>query len=112
MSPYARATRPDGGIEKYPREMSTVNPLWLSESGTVDDHDTYGTLLLKGHVLVTCPWVEGLTYRLNLSHSLERVERDPSILEEGYRLGREAAETHLPDLFRQTTPSLFRIDQP
>ena len=31
---------------------------------------------------------------------VERVERDPSILEEGYRLGREAAETHLPDLFR------------
>lgn len=31
---------------------------------------------------------------------VERVERDPSILEEGYRLGREAAEAHLPDLFR------------
>ena len=31
---------------------------------------------------------------------VERVERDPSILEEGYRLGREAAETHLPDLIR------------
>ena len=86
MSPYARAIRPDGGIEKYPREMSTVNPLWLSESGTVDDHDTYGTLLLKGHVLVTCPWVEGLTYRLNLSHSLERVERD-YFEHEGYFVG-------------------------
>lgn len=86
LSPYARTTRPNGEIEKYPRELSTVNPLWSSQSGTVDDHDTYGTLLLKGHVLVTCPWLSGLTYRLNLSHSQENVERD-YFEHEGYFVG-------------------------
>lgn len=76
LSPYARSTRPNGKVEKYPREVSTVNPLWSVLSGEVDDHDTYGTLLLKGHALVTCPWLEGLTYRLNLAWSQEHVERD------------------------------------
>ena len=76
LSPYARAERPNGEIEKYPRETSTVNPLWSIRSGEVDDHDTYGTVLLKGHALVSCPWLEGLTYRLNLAWSQEHVERD------------------------------------
>lgn len=91
LSPYARTTRPNGEIEKYPRELSTVNPLWSCKSGTVDDHDTYGTLLLKGHVLVTCPWLSGLTYRLNLSHSLENVERD-YFEHEGYFVGEGNSE--------------------
>lgn len=76
LSPFARPNRPNGEIEKYPRYGSTINPLWSIESGTVDDHDTYGTLLLKGHALVKLPWIKGLSYRLNAAWSQERVERD------------------------------------
>ena len=67
LTPYGRVTRPNGELEKYPRELGggLTNPLWLVNSGTVDDHDTYATTLIKGHVLVRCPWLEGLTYRVN-----------------------------------------------
>ena len=78
LTPYGRVTRPNGELEKYPRELGggLTNPLWLVNSGTVDDHDTYATTLIKGHVLVKCPWLEGLTYRVNAAYSWENVERD------------------------------------
>ena len=78
LTPYGRAKRPNGELEKYPRELGggLTNPLWLVNSGTVDDHDTYATTLMKGHVLVKCPWLKGLSYRLNAAYSWENVERD------------------------------------
>ena len=79
LSPYGRAERADGGgLEKFPcnEGIYRINPMWNVESGTIDDHDTYATTSMKGHVLVKCPWVEGLTYRLNGSYSVENIERD------------------------------------
>jgi TonB-linked SusC/RagA family outer membrane protein len=78
LTPYGSATRPNGEIEKYPREegIYMTNPLWGVKSGTIDDHDTFGTMVLKGHALVKAPWVEGLSYRLNASYMLESIERD------------------------------------
>ena len=86
LSPYGRAERADGGgLEKFPcnEGIYRINPMWNVESGTIDDHDTYATTSMKGHVLVKCPWVEGLTYRLNGSYSVENIERD-YFTHEGY----------------------------
>ncbi len=86
LSPYGRAERADGGgIEKYPISEGTyrTNPMWTVESGTVDDHDTYAMTSLKGHVLVKCPWIEGLSYRLNASYTLRNTTRD-MFYHEGY----------------------------
>lgn len=86
LSPYGRAERADGGgVEKFPvnEGIYRINPLWNVESGTIDDHDTYSTVSMKGHALVKCPWIEGLTYRLNGSYSIENIERD-YFTHEGY----------------------------
>ena len=86
LSPYGRTERADGGgVEKFPvnEGIYRINPLWNVESGTIDDHDTYSTVSMKGHALVKCPWIEGLTYRLNGSYSIENIERD-YFTHEGY----------------------------
>lgn len=78
LTPFGRTTRPNGEIEKYPRQegIYMTNPLWNINSGTIDDHDTFATYLMKGHVLVKIPWIEGLSYRLNGSWQSEHIERD------------------------------------
>lgn len=78
LSPYGKAERENGMPEKYPMTEGRYrqNPLWNVLSGTVDDHDTYATTALKGHVLVKCPWIEGLSFRMNGSYSVEQIERD------------------------------------
>lgn len=86
LSPYGQAERADGGgLEKFPcnEGVYRVNPLWDVESGTIDDHDTYQTVALKGHILLTAPWIEGLTFRMNGTYSVENVERD-YFTHEGY----------------------------
>ena len=53
LSPYGRAERADGGgLEKFPcnEGIYRINPMWNVESGTIDDHDTYATTSMKGHV--------------------------------------------------------------
>lgn len=79
LSPYGQAERADGaGPEKYPcnEGIYRTNPLWSVNSGNIDDHDTYATTTLKGHFLIKCPWIEGLSFRMNGSYSVENVERD------------------------------------
>ena len=86
LSPYGRAERADGGgPEKYPvnEGIYRINPMWDVLSGTIDDHDTYATTTMKGHLLLKCPWIEGLTFRMNGSYSVENVERD-YFTHEGY----------------------------
>ena len=86
LSPYGRAERADGGgPEKFPvnEGIYRTNPMWNVLSGTIDDHDTYATTTLKGHLLLKCPWIEGLTFRMNGSYSVENIERD-YFTHEGY----------------------------
>ena len=51
LTPYGRAYRDNGSLEKYPRQegIYMTNPLWNIESGTIDDKDTYSTYMLRGH---------------------------------------------------------------
>ncbi|MDO4163674.1 MAG: TonB-dependent receptor [Bacteroides sp.] len=101
LSPYGRAEREDGGgLEKYPvnEGIYRINPLWSVKSGTIDDHDTYATTTLKGHLLLKCPWIEGLTFRMNGSYAVENIERDyftheGYYIQEGSSLDRYSAST-------------------
>lgn len=79
LSPFAQATRSGGQLEKYVMEEGAfaVNPLWeTSKGGTVDDLERYATTYLKGHVFLKCPWIEGLSYRLNGVYSMENYRND------------------------------------
>ena len=64
--------------EKFPvgEGIYRTNPLWNINSGTIDDNDTYQTYRAEGHFIVKCPWITGLSYRLNYSVSNEYIERD------------------------------------
>ncbi len=85
LDPYAQPTRENGMPEKFPANEGTyrTNPLWDVLSNTIDDHDTYATTLISGHILVKCPWIKGLSYRMNARYSVENVERD-YFTHEGY----------------------------
>ena len=88
LTPYGRAYRDNdaaNGVEKYPATegIYRLNPLWSVKSGTIDDHDVYYTYILNGHAVVKCPWIEGLSYRLNYSYTGKFIERD-YFTHEGY----------------------------
>lgn len=93
LTPYGQAYRENGQLNKFPREegLYMVNPLWKVGSGTIDDHDIYYTTNLKGHVLIKCPWVEGLTLRVNGAYTVENVERD-YFTHEGYYISENATD--------------------
>jgi TonB-linked SusC/RagA family outer membrane protein len=80
FSPYAQPTRPNGMLERFPLEMPAGfgdNPLWgTQEAGNIDDRERYSTALLKGHALVKAPWVNGLSYRMNIAWSEENYRHD------------------------------------
>ncbi len=98
LSPYGQPTRANGMPEKYPTNegMSQENPLWSVLSNTIDDHDTYATTMLSGHVLVKCPWIKGLSYRMNVRYSVENVERD-YFTHEGYYVKEGEGEDRYSD---------------
>jgi TonB-linked SusC/RagA family outer membrane protein len=80
FSPYLQPTRPNGEVERHPFESASTfgdNPLWRTyKAGNIDDRERYATTFLKGHALVKAPWVNGLSYRLNLAYSEENYRHD------------------------------------
>ena len=114
LTPYGKAYRSNGELNKFPREEGVymVNPLWKVKSNTIDDHDTYQTTNMKAHVLVKCPWIEGLTFRMNGAYSIENIERD-YFTHEGYYIKENATEDdYLPsavsELLSQANGSMER----
>lgn len=85
LSPYGQATRVNGEVNKYPVNEGgyRLNPLWSVLSNTIDDNDIYNTTTLKGHLILKCPWLRGLQFRMNGSFSVENIERD-YFTHEGY----------------------------
>ncbi len=85
LSPYGQAERTNGEVNKYPVNEGgyRLNPLWSVLSNTIDDHDIYNTTSLKAHLILKCPWVKGLQFRMNGSFSVENIERD-YFTHEGY----------------------------
>nr|WP_308571351.1 SusC/RagA family TonB-linked outer membrane protein [uncultured Prevotella sp.] len=103
MSPYGRPERPDGaGMEKYPVNEGPINPMWNITSGTKDNTETNSTLGLGGHLLIKCPWIDGLTFRINGSYSLGHGVTD-QFTHEGYYVQEGESE----DRYSPTTVSQY-----
>jgi TonB-dependent starch-binding outer membrane protein SusC len=67
MSPYGVMYRDADKklLEKYPYTQSATNPLWGVNDDTRDNQDFRNNYRLNSYALLGCPWVKGLTYRLN-----------------------------------------------
>ena len=66
-SPYASPRLEDGSMRKYiygPDGEPTTNPMWESESGTVDSEYRGTALTIGGNLEIKFPWIKGLSYRL------------------------------------------------
>lgn len=84
LSPYAVMFRDDqGNLEKYPLTQSIINPLWQAESGTYSNQDHRFNYRLNTYAVVSLPWVEGLSYRVNFLPNLEQI-RQKNFYDEGY----------------------------
>lgn len=73
MEPYGQYYRDDkGNLEKYPREQGSefIHPLWGVSDGLIDDFDERNSYRLLSYALLTAPFVEGLTLRINYQNSL------------------------------------------
>jgi TonB-linked SusC/RagA family outer membrane protein len=92
MSPYGSVYRDDqGNLEKYPTEQgsSFVNPLWGVNDGLRDNADKRQDYRLNSYALLTAPWIQGLTYRLNFTNNLTTRKND-AFNHEGYFVGEGA----------------------
>ena len=70
-SPYAEPYLPDGKTLRYYIEgvnSASYNPLWNTQYGPDKDNRRYN-FNLGGYVNVKFPWVEGLSYRMNISYT-------------------------------------------
>lgn len=75
LPPYTTPYRDDqGNLEKYPRTNSFVNPLWGINDGTRENININNFFMLNSYVIVDCPWIKGLSYRLNFQNSLQKRE--------------------------------------
>ena len=54
-------------LERYPDEQGSENPLWGVLGGTRDNVDTRNNFRLNSYGVIKCPWIEGLSYRINYS---------------------------------------------
>lgn len=84
LSPYDMLYRPNGEIEKIPSGTRSLNPLWGVEDESITENmnlrDNFRTNV---SVLVKCPWITGLNYRLNFSGNLDYT-RNGSFTHESY----------------------------
>lgn len=82
-SPYMEPYLKDGKTLRYYIEginSSSINPLWSHVYGADRDNSSYN-FTLGGYLNVKLPWVEGLSYRMNLSYT-RRESKNYSITHE------------------------------
>ena len=88
MIPYGSMYRDDlGNLEKWPRQegFEYINPLWGVNDGLIDNRDVRQNYRLNTYVLLTAPWIKGLTYRFNFQNNLNQQETG-SFTHEGYNV--------------------------
>jgi len=70
LSPYGMPTRAGSDkLEKYPMTSSDglQNPLWQTDSSIRQNEDIRNNYRVQTTALIKCPWVDGLSLRLNFS---------------------------------------------
>jgi len=95
MSPYGVMYRDDmGNLEKYPYTQSGVNPLWGVANDVADNSDIRNNFRLNAYTVIDIPWVEGLSYRLNLQTNLDKNESGSFYFEDYYIAEGEGIERY------------------
>ncbi len=85
MSPYGVMYRDDlGNLEKYPYTQSGTNPLWGVTNDVSDNDDIRNNFRFNAYTVVDIPWVEGLSYRLNLQTNLDKNQSGSFYYEDNY----------------------------
>ncbi|WP_229213763.1 SusC/RagA family TonB-linked outer membrane protein [Dyadobacter psychrotolerans] len=101
MSPYGVMYRDDqGNLEKYPYTQSAVNPLWGVDDDTRSNTDILNSYRLNANALVTIPFVEGLTYRVNFLNNVTKNERGNFTNEKYYVQEGDAASRYSPSVIQ------------
>lgn len=72
LSPYGMKYRPNGELEATPDgSKGHWNPLWgVDDESKHENIDYRDNLRANAFVLVKCPWIKGLDYRLNFAGNL------------------------------------------
>lgn len=72
MSPYGMKNRPNGEIEAHPDgSRGHWNPLWgIDDKSKKEDVDLHDNLRANAYLYIKCPWLKGLSYRLNYAGNL------------------------------------------
>ncbi|PSL31163.1 TonB-linked SusC/RagA family outer membrane protein [Dyadobacter jiangsuensis] len=97
MSPYGVMYRDEAGnLEKYPYTQSAINPLWGVNDGTRSNQDVRLNYRLNSNAVVSVPWVEGLTYRVNLLYNTTSNESGNFTNERYYVQEGEGPNRYLP----------------
>jgi TonB-linked SusC/RagA family outer membrane protein len=103
MSPYGVLYRDSlGHLEKYPYTQSSISPLWGVQDGTTFNADTRQNFRLNTYAVVSIPWIEGLSYRLNYSVNTDK-NRAAAFNNESYYV----AEGEGPDRYQPTVINGF-----
>ncbi len=98
MSPYGVMFRDEENmfLEKYPYTQSAVNPLWGVNDDTRDNQDLRNNFRLNSYLLLSAPWIKGLTYRLNYSVNQEINQSGNFFYETNYIAEGEGLERYSP----------------
>lgn len=72
LSPYAMMYRPNGMLEAIPDgTRGRSNPLWgIDDESKKENVDLRDNLRTNAYAVVKCPWISGLSYRLNYAGNL------------------------------------------
>ncbi len=85
-SPLGVPFRDEAGtlLEKYPDTQGSEHPLWGVTSGTRDNMDKTSSYRMNAFALIKCPWVKGLSYRVNFSANRQHNESHDFYYESHY----------------------------
>ncbi|MEI3055382.1 MAG: TonB-dependent receptor [Phocaeicola plebeius] len=71
LSPYGMKYRPNGELEAQPDGRGHGSPLWgVDDKSKIENLDYHDNLRANAYLKIDCPWIDGLSYRLNYSGNL------------------------------------------
>ena len=86
-TPYGMKYRPNGELEATPDgSRGHSSPLWSTQKDKYEDLDISNSFRTKAFAYVRCPWIDGLTYRMNFSGGFTYAETASFSHENAYYL--------------------------
>ena len=84
ITPYGMKYRPNGELEAIVGNVRGSNPLWgIDDESKHENVDYRDNLRANAYVLVKCPWIKGLDYRLNFSGNMNS-RKEGDFIHESY----------------------------